>query len=65
MAKLKEGEKRVQLSFLRPEDLKLHDWMAEKAYRARLELDDFILLALQEAFPESDRDEENGQETPK
>ena len=57
MAKLKPNEKRVQLSFFRLEDLALYDWLERKAYHSRLLLDDFILLALQEAFPVSDRDE--------
>lgn len=60
MAKLKPNEKRVQLSFLRPEDVKLFEWMEAKAYKSRLTLPDFILLSLQEAF--SERDEEGPSE---
>lgn len=59
LAKLKPNEKRVQLSFLRPEDIQLFEWMEQRAYKSRLQLSDFILLALQEAFPESDRAVEN------
>ena len=32
MAKLKAGEKRVQLSFQRPDDLKLFQFMEKEAY---------------------------------
>lgn len=64
MAKLKEGEKRVQLSFLRPEDVKLFEWMSERAYKSRLQISDFILLALQEAFPACDREMESRQAPP-
>jgi hypothetical protein len=64
VAKLKPNEKRVQLSFLRPEDVALFEWMAAKAYAARLTLPDFILLSLQQAFPEGDRDAENPPASP-
>lgn len=50
MAKTRPNEKRVQLSFMRPEDLALHAWMTKQAYDRRLTLPDFILLALGEAF---------------
>lgn len=63
MAKLKPNEKRVQLSFLRPEDVALYEWMEARAYKSRLLLSDFILLALGEAFPEADRATESHQET--
>jgi hypothetical protein len=64
VAKLKPNEKRVQLSFLRPEDVALFEWMAAKAYAARLTLPDFILLSLQQAFPEGDRDAESPPASP-
>lgn len=65
MAKLRDNEKRVQLSFMRPEDVKLFEWMAERAYESRLTIGDFILLSLQQAFPESDRVPENPPESPR
>lgn len=57
MAKLKQGEKRVQLSFQRPEDLRLFSFMEREAYRCRWELPTFILASLTEAF--KDRMEED------
>ena len=57
MAKLKDGEKRVQLSFLRDDDLKLYEFMVKESYRCRWDLDTFILASLQEAF--KDRIEED------
>ena len=57
MAKLKAGEKRVQLSFLRDDDLKLYEFMVKESYRCRWELSTFILASLQEAF--KDRIEED------
>ncbi len=50
MAKLRPNEKRVQLSFIRPEDLRLHEFMTAEAYRCRWSLDTFILASLTEAF---------------
>jgi CO dehydrogenase/acetyl-CoA synthase beta subunit len=50
MAKLKLGEKRVQLSFQRPDDLKLFEFMTREAYRCRWDLQTFVLASLQEAF---------------
>jgi hypothetical protein len=64
VGKLKPNEKRVQLSFVRTEDVSLHEWMAAKAYAARLTLPDFILLSLQQAFPADDRDSASPPETP-
>lgn len=52
MAKLREGEKRVQLCFIRPEDVKLYDFMCREAYRCRWEIQTFILASLTEAFKE-------------
>ena len=52
MAKLKPNEKRVQLSFVRPEDVALYERLAAMAYDRRYELSTFIVLALQEAFKE-------------
>jgi hypothetical protein len=51
MAKLREGEKRVQLSFLRPEDVALYERLSAMAYDRRYDLGTFLILALQEAFP--------------
>lgn len=50
MARLKPGEKRVQLSFVRPDDVRLFDFMERQAYEARYDLSTFILVALQKAF---------------
>lgn len=50
MAKLREGEKRVQLCFIRPEDRRLYEFMQGEAYRCRWELSTFILASLTEAF---------------
>ena len=50
MAKLRPNEKRVQLSFQRPDDLRLWDFMLRKAYKCRWDLPTFILAALQDAF---------------
>lgn len=52
MAKLKPNEKRVQLSFLRPEDQRLHAFMEKESYRCRWDLSTFILASLTEAFAE-------------
>ena len=56
MAKLKEGEKRVQLSFVRPEDVALFERLSAMAYDRRYELSTFIVLALQEAFKQEEPD---------
>jgi hypothetical protein len=50
VAKLRPNEKRVQLSFTRPEDLKLHAWMEKRAYECRYDLATFIVVGLHEAF---------------
>ena len=50
MAKLKPNEKRVQLSFLRPDDLRLFAFMEKRAYECRWDLPTFIIASLQEAF---------------
>lgn len=50
MAKLRPNEKRVQLSFQRPEDLRLHEFLAKRAYEARYEIGTFIIVSLHEAF---------------
>ena len=57
MAKLKPNEKRVQLSFQRPEDLRLFSFMERESYRCRWEMSTFILASLTEAF--KDRMEED------
>jgi len=57
MAKLTPGEKRVQLSFQRPEDLRLWAFMEKRAYECRWNMDTFILASLTEAF--KDRMEED------
>ncbi len=50
MAQLKPNEKRIQLSFQRPEDLRLFAFMERESYRCRWELPTFILASLTEAF---------------
>jgi hypothetical protein len=50
MAKLKPNEKRAQLSFQRPEDIRLFSFLEKRAYEARYDLGVFILVSLQEAF---------------
>lgn len=50
MAKLRQGEKRVQLSFQRPEDVSLFAFMEKRAYECRWDLPTFIVAALQDAF---------------
>lgn len=62
MAKLRPNEKRVQLSFQRPEDVALYERLAKMAYERRYDLGTFIVLSLQEAFGESDIAPENPQE---
>ena len=57
MAKLKAGEKRVQLSFQRPDDLKLFAFIEKEAFRCRWDVQTFCLASLQEAF--KDRIEED------
>ena len=57
MAKLKPNEKRVQLSFQRPEDVRLWAFMEKRAYECRWNMDTFILASLTEAF--KDRMEED------
>lgn len=64
MAKLKPNEKRVQLSFLRPEDVALHDRLEKMAYERRYDLSTFIILALQEAFRADDTAPEGRPELP-
>jgi hypothetical protein len=54
MAKLKPNEKRVQLSFQRPEDVALYERLAAMAYDRRYDLGTFLILALTEAFPSPD-----------
>lgn len=54
MAKLKPNEKRVHLSFIRPDDLALYERLEKMAYERRYDLDTFILLSLQQAFREDD-----------
>jgi hypothetical protein len=54
MAKLKPNEKRVQLSFVRPEDVALYERLSELAYERRYDLPTFLILCLQEAFKQDD-----------
>ena len=54
MAKLKPNEKRVQLSFVRPEDVALYERLSAMAYDRRYDLGTFLILALQEAFRDTD-----------
>lgn len=58
MAKLRPGEKRVQLSFQRPEDLRLFAFMEQEAYRCRWDLATFVIASLTEAFKERMEDYE-------
>ena len=58
MAKLRPNEKRVQLRFQRPEDLRLHEFLAKRAYEARYEIGTFIIVSLHEAFKGQIEDEE-------
>jgi hypothetical protein len=41
MAKRKPNEQRAQLSFQRPEDLRLYEFLAKRAYEARYEVGTF------------------------
>ena len=50
VAKLRPNEKRIQLSFQREDDLRLHAFMLRKAYKCRWDLPTFVLAALQDAF---------------
>ena len=56
MARLKDGEKRVQISFQRPEDVALFERLSAMAFERRYELPVFLILALHEAFPLPDKD---------
>ncbi|MGO9515458.1 MAG: hypothetical protein ACLPND_00275 [Candidatus Korobacteraceae bacterium] len=58
MAKLKQGEKRVQLSFQRPEDLRLWAFLEKRAYECRWNLDTFMLASQTEAFYDKMEDDE-------
>jgi len=57
MARLKPNEKRVQLSFQRPEDVALFERLEKMAYERRYDLGTFIILALQEAFKEEENND--------
>ena len=57
MARLKPNEKRVQLSFQRPEDVALFERLENMAYERRYDLGTFIILALQEAFKEEENND--------
>jgi hypothetical protein len=50
VAKLRLNEKRCQLSFTRPEDLRLFAWMEQQAFAARYDLPTFVIVSLQQAF---------------
>jgi hypothetical protein len=58
MAKRRPNEQRAQLSFQRPEDLRLYDFLAKRAYEARYEVGVFIMVSLHEAFKGQIEDEE-------
>ena len=58
MAKRRPNEQRAQLSFQRPEDLRLYEFLAKRAYEARYDLSTFILVSLHEAFKGQIEDEE-------
>lgn len=63
MAKLKPGEKRVQLSFQRPEDVALYERLSAMAFDRRYDLSVFLLIALHEAFRVDGTGAEGGQES--
>ena len=50
MARLREGERRVQLCFIRPEDVCLYEFLCREAYRCRWDVQTFCLASLTEAF---------------
>lgn len=52
MARLKPNEKRVQLSFARPEDVALFEFLAKESSRpdVRRDIGTYIILSLHEAF---------------
>lgn len=58
MAKLRDGEKRIQLSFTRPEDLLLFEYIQKEAYRCRWDAPTFILASLSSLFKEKMEDYE-------
>lgn len=58
MAKRRPNEQRAQLSFQRPEDLRLYEFLSKRAYEARYEIGTFILVSLHEAFKGQIEDEE-------
>jgi len=58
MEKLKPNEKRVRLSFQRPDDLKLFALLEKEAYRCRWNVPTFILASLQDAFKDRIEEEE-------
>jgi hypothetical protein len=58
MAKRREGEKRAQLCFMRPEDLRLFAFLEKRAYEARYEISTYILVSLHEAFKGQIEEEE-------
>ena len=58
MAKHREGEKRAQLCFIRPEDLRLYSFLEKRAYEARYDVGTFIMVSLQEAFKGQVEEEE-------
>ena len=64
MAKLKPNEKRVQLSFVRPEDVALFERLQVMAYDRRYDLGTFVILALQEAFRADGTDAANRPASP-
>lgn len=52
MAKLRPNEKRVQLSFIRPEDVALFERLEKMAWDRRYDLSTFLILSLHDAFRE-------------
>ena len=58
MAKRRDGEKRAQLCFMRPEDLKLFQFLAKRAYEARYDISTFVMVSLHEAFKGQIEEEE-------
>ena len=52
MPKLKENEKRLFLSFKRPDDLALLERLERDAEKQRYPLSTYLLLVLHEAYPD-------------
>lgn len=58
MAKRRPNEQRAQLSFQRPDDLRLYEFLKKRAYEARYDISTFVIVSLHEAFKGQIEDEE-------